>query len=88
MTANKPSTALASDDEAPDLSTPEWRAKFAAAKVKRGRKPSPSPKVSTTIRLDRDVIAAFRAGGDGWQSRINAALREWLRRRPLDDSAA
>jgi len=36
--------------------------------------------VSTTIRLDPDVIEAFRAQGRGWQSRINAALREWLGR--------
>ncbi len=79
MIANKSSTPLDFDDDVPDLSTPEWQAKFAAAKVKRGRKPSPAPKVSTTIRLDRDIVVAFRAGGEGWQSRINAALKEWLR---------
>jgi uncharacterized protein (DUF4415 family) len=28
-----------------------------------------------TLRLDPDVIDAFRKGGPGWQSRINAALR-------------
>jgi uncharacterized protein (DUF4415 family) len=28
------------------------------------------------MRLDRDVLAHFRAGGRGWQSRINAALRK------------
>lgn len=88
MTANKPSTARASDDDAPDLSTPEWRAKFAAAKVKRGRRPSPAPKVSTTIRLDQDIVAAFRADGDGWQSRINAALREWIKKRSRGKSPA
>ena len=32
-----------------------------------------------SIRLDPDVIEHFRAGGPGWQSRINAALREKLR---------
>jgi uncharacterized protein (DUF4415 family) len=79
MIANKSSTPPDFDDDVPDLSTPEWQAKFAAAKVKRGRKPSPAPKVSTTIRLDRDIVVAFRAGGEGWQSRINAALKEWLR---------
>jgi uncharacterized protein (DUF4415 family) len=36
-------------------------------------------KVSTTIRLSPDVVQAFRAGGDGWQSRIDAALKDWLR---------
>ena len=81
MTANKPSMPRAFvDDDAPDLSKPRWRAKFAAAPVKRGRPPVAARKVSTTIRLDADVIDAFRAGGDGWQSRINAALRDAVRK--------
>jgi uncharacterized protein (DUF4415 family) len=33
---------------------------------------------STTIRLDQDVLEQFRATGPQWQSRINAALRQWL----------
>ncbi len=33
-------------------------------------------KRQVTLRLDPDVIAAFRAGGAGWQSRMNAALRK------------
>jgi len=33
-------------------------------------------KVSTTIRLDEDVMGAFRHSGAGWQTRINAVLRE------------
>jgi len=31
-----------------------------------------------TIRLDADVMAALRASGDGWQSRVNDALRASL----------
>lgn len=38
-----------------------------------------APKVSTTIRLSPDVVQAFRAGGDGWQTRIDGALKDWLR---------
>lgn len=38
-----------------------------------------APKVSTTIRLSPDVIQAFRAAGDGWQTRIDGALKDWLR---------
>jgi uncharacterized protein (DUF4415 family) len=66
------------EDDAPDLSTPYWRAKFDAAPVLRGRPPLSDPKVSTTIRLDADVVAHFRAGGPGWQTRVNAALKEWI----------
>ena len=65
-------------DDAPDLSAPDWRAKLAATPVRRGRPLLENPKVSTTIRLDADVVAAFRDKGAGWQSRINAALRDWL----------
>jgi uncharacterized protein (DUF4415 family) len=37
------------------------------------------PKVATTIRLSPDVSSAFRATGTGWQTRIDAALKDWLR---------
>jgi uncharacterized protein (DUF4415 family) len=78
MTANKSSSPPDFDDDIPDMSTPEWQAKFAAAKVKRGRPPAIAPKISTTIRLDPDVLSAFQTKGPGWQTRINLALREWL----------
>ncbi len=32
-----------------------------------------------TIRLSRDVVDRFRATGDGWQTRVDAALQEWLK---------
>jgi uncharacterized protein (DUF4415 family) len=48
------------------------------ARPARGLQKAPV-KVSTTIRLSPDVVQAFRAGGDGWQSRIDAALKDWLR---------
>jgi uncharacterized protein (DUF4415 family) len=45
--------------------------------LRRGRGPQKSPtKVLTTIRLDSDVLAFFRAQGRGYQTRINEALRE------------
>lgn len=45
---------------------------------KRGPQKAP-PKISTTIRLSPEVVQAFRAAGDGWQTRIDAALKDWLR---------
>ncbi len=42
----------------------------------RGRPALAHPKKQVTLRLDSDVIASFRAGGPGWQSRINDALRK------------
>jgi uncharacterized protein (DUF4415 family) len=67
-------------EDAPDLSTPERQAKFDAAPVVWGRPRSPDPKVSTTLRLDADIVRHFRSGGPGWQSRINEALRDWIER--------
>jgi uncharacterized protein (DUF4415 family) len=64
------------DDDLPDVSSDEWVQKFKAAPLQRGRPRMANPKVSTTIRLDPDVLEAFKAGGPGWQSRINAALRK------------
>ena len=78
-TNNKyPLVAWQDPDEAPDLSTPEWQAAFDKVPVRRGRPPLDEPKVSTTIRLDADVLAAYRAEGPGWQTRINEVLRKAL----------
>ncbi len=80
MSRNKNSTAPVwmDPDDAPDLSAPEWAARLAATPVRRGRPRALSPKVSTTIRLDANILAAFREQGKGWQTRLNAALRDWL----------
>ena len=46
----------------------------------RPRGPQKAPtKQATTIRLSPDVMAAFKATGTGWQTRIDAALKDWLR---------
>lgn len=73
---NENSIHPGSDNDLPDFSTPEWQAKFASAPLRRGRPKSAVTKVRTTLRLDPDVLAAFRAGGAGWQTRINDALRK------------
>ncbi|MFM7008553.1 MAG: BrnA antitoxin family protein [Betaproteobacteria bacterium] len=36
-------------------------------------------KASLTIRLDEDVLAYFRGTGAGYQTRINAVLRAWVK---------
>lgn len=42
----------------------------------RGRPPVDTPKRQVTIRLDADLVEHFKAGGKGWQSRMNEALRK------------
>jgi uncharacterized protein (DUF4415 family) len=39
----------------------------------------PEPKASITIRLDREVLDWFRAQGDGYQTRINAVLKMYVK---------
>ena len=38
-------------------------------------------KVQTAIRFDQDVLAALKATGAGWQTRVNDTMRDWLRSR-------
>ncbi|HHK5576986.1 TPA: BrnA antitoxin family protein [Neisseria polysaccharea] len=37
-----------------------------------------TPKQLVTIRLSADVVEKFRAGGKGWQTRINEVLRQYV----------
>lgn len=53
---------------------------FAALCAMRRRGPKTKPlKVPTTIRLDADLLAALQASGRGWQTRVNDAIRDWLK---------
>lgn len=82
MSANNensvPSSGDEPDDDIPDMTTPYWQERFAKAKVQRGRPKADKTKISTTIRLSPEVLAHFRAGGPGWQSRIDEALRKLI----------
>ena len=44
--------------------------------IRRGRPPiSGKPKTAITLRLDEEVVQAYRKTGEGWQTRINVDLR-------------
>ena len=48
-----------------------------AESIRRGRGKQKAPtKQLISIRLDKSVVDAFKAMGDGWQGRINEALRK------------
>lgn len=47
----------------------------------RGKQKAPT-KISTTLRLSPEVMAYFKATGDGWQTRVDAALREYIQAHP------
>lgn len=50
-----------------------------ASLVKRGRPVLDNPKRSVNIRLSPDVLESFKATGRGWQTRIDNALKDWLK---------
>ena len=49
---------------------------------KRGRPLSASTKQQVATRFDREVLAALRATGPGWQTRVNDVMREWVLKQP------
>jgi uncharacterized protein (DUF4415 family) len=91
-TKRKPSTWIDPDDApawtAADFATAEHRigpakatpevARAAMAKRLRGRPKAAQTKVAVKLRLDPDIVAALRATGEGWQTRVNDALRAQL----------
>ena len=84
MTAKKQSlkATWVDPEDAPELTD----AFFQSADLLKGNKIQARgrPKAATTkepvkLRLDADVLAALRATGDGWQTRINETLRASLK---------
>jgi uncharacterized protein (DUF4415 family) len=85
------------DDDSPELTAQWFEKAKPASKVlprligkenaaellkpKRGRPPLENAKEHVNIRLDADILLAFKSKGRGWQTRVNSALREWLRMR-------
>jgi uncharacterized protein (DUF4415 family) len=53
----------------------------AALRRGRGRPTKPDRKVNQTLRLDPDILEAYRLQGSGWQTRINEVLRAHMPRK-------
>ncbi len=47
----------------------------------RGRPPAEHPKKRIDIRLSHGVVECFKSAGEGWQSRIDTALRQFITER-------
>jgi len=74
-----------------DTDNPEWTPEVFKQAVRlnglrstlqaklRGRPKALITKERITIRLSPDVLGAFRATGQGWQTRMDQALRDWLK---------
>jgi len=79
-------------DDAPELTDEDFargtwkngdsmvsRQEAQAAIARTGRPRIAEPKKAVNIRLAPEILAAFKATGKGWQTRINTALHNWLK---------
>ena len=69
--------AAMSDPDSIPFTDEEWAA--VRPSIRRGRPLAEVTKERITIRLSREVVEQFRASGDGWQTRVDAALKDWLK---------
>lgn len=98
MATSKPNLHLI-DDENPEWTAEDFKkarpahetlheifSKEVAGEIlakKTGRPLGSGVKESQTVRFDRDILAAFKSTGKGWQTRMNEALRDWLEKHPM-----
>ncbi|MEO5347200.1 MAG: BrnA antitoxin family protein [Magnetococcus sp. YQC-9] len=66
---------IASD---PDTYEPSDTEIMAMRPVRKGRPAKSDRKVLLSVRYSPEVVAFFRATGDGWQKRMDDVLREWV----------
>ena len=71
MTDEEIEAAAASDPGAPPLDEAFWQEARVVV-------PCPVRKRHTGLRIDEDVLAWCRAGGPGYQTRMNAVLRAYV----------
>ena len=67
------------DEDDRPATAEELQAGLETARRKRGRPTGSGKKEQVAIRFDRDVLAALRATGPGWQTRVNDAMRAWVK---------
>ena len=72
-------TGIAADPDTHELT----EAEFAQLKPMRGRPQVEVKRPMLSMRVDPDILEALRATGRGWQTRVNALLREVVERKRL-----
>ena len=70
------------DPDAHALSDEQWEQMRPLARI--GLQKAAAAKERITLRLSHDVVTQFRATGDGWQTRIDSALRQYIAEHPLN----
>jgi uncharacterized protein (DUF4415 family) len=72
--------AARTDPDTQPLTQMQLKAMLPARSL-RGRPPSPNKKQLVSIRYSPEVLDFFKATGDGWQSRIDGVLKQYVSRR-------
>lgn len=73
--------AALTDPDALPYTEAQWDA--IKPQLRTGRPKAEVTKERITIRLSRDVVMQFRATGDGWQTRMDSALRQYIAEHPI-----
>jgi uncharacterized protein (DUF4415 family) len=71
--------AAESDPDAQPL-TPEQLKSMVPLRTLRGRPKSENKKLLLSIRYSPEVVAYFKSTGEGWQSRMDGVLRDYVAR--------
>lgn len=61
--------------------TPKQLKAMVPLRALRGRPRSANPKQLVSVRYSPEVLAFFKATGEGWQSRMDGVLRQYVSRR-------
>lgn len=73
--------AAKNDPDAQPLTSKQLKA-MVPMRALRGRPKSENKKLLVSVRYSPEVIAYFKSTGEGWQSRMDGVLREYVERRP------
>ena len=60
--------------------TPKQLQAMVPLKSMRGRPKSENKKLLVSVRYSREVVAYFKSTGDGWQSRMDGVLQQYVTR--------
>jgi uncharacterized protein (DUF4415 family) len=71
--------AAKSDPDAPPL-TPKQLKAMVPIRALRGRPKSATTKQLVSVRYSPEVLAYFKSTGEGWQSRMDGVLRQYVTR--------
>jgi uncharacterized protein (DUF4415 family) len=72
-------SAAKSDPDALPL-TPRQLKAMVPLRTLRGRPKSDNPKQLVSVRYSQEVLAYFKSTGEGWQSRMDGVLRDYVSR--------